>query len=203
MDGRKQQELSDALLEREIEAVLAVDPSPEFLARIRSRVAAASVERAWGWTYAWVGTAAVLAIAVGASWLLRSPGLPDFETPPIVDQTRAKVDAHAPRTPAPTPVPEAPVSDAARLREAATPASEAPVDVDLAEIRLPSVVISEDEKQGLEHLISGLRGTENVAIVADGDELNVVEVAGTPWLDIAPVVIEPLPAIPPFQGEEQ
>ena len=40
MDGARPDTLSDAQLDRELEAALGVEPSPEFLARVRTRVAA-------------------------------------------------------------------------------------------------------------------------------------------------------------------
>ena len=39
MDGYRHQELTDETLEKDIEAALGVDASPEFLPRIRARIA--------------------------------------------------------------------------------------------------------------------------------------------------------------------
>ena len=39
MDGHRHDAVTDASLDREIESLLAVEPSPEFLARVRTRVA--------------------------------------------------------------------------------------------------------------------------------------------------------------------
>ena len=57
--------MNDAALERDIERVLAVDPSPEFLARVRTRIAEEPSPASWrfGWLFAGVATAAV-AVAV-------------------------------------------------------------------------------------------------------------------------------------------
>ena len=59
MHGYRNQELSDELLEREIEAALGVDPSPEFLAHVRTRVARERDNRGWAWIGVWRWASAV------------------------------------------------------------------------------------------------------------------------------------------------
>ena len=56
--------VKDAALEREIERALAVDPSPEFLVRVRARIAdaPAPASRGFGWRFAGVAAAAVAAV---------------------------------------------------------------------------------------------------------------------------------------------
>ena len=58
--------VKDAALEREIERALAVDPSPEFLVRVRARIAdaPAPASRGFGWLFAGVAAAAVAAAVV-------------------------------------------------------------------------------------------------------------------------------------------
>ena len=58
--------VKDAALEREIERALAVDPSPEFLVRVRARIAdaPAPAARGFGWRFAGVAAAAVTAAVV-------------------------------------------------------------------------------------------------------------------------------------------
>jgi hypothetical protein len=58
--------VNDAALEREIERALAVDPSPEFLVRVRARIAdePAPAARGFGWLFAGVAAAAVAAAVV-------------------------------------------------------------------------------------------------------------------------------------------
>lgn len=58
--------MNDAALERDIERALAVDPSPEFLARVRTRIAEepSPASRRLGWLFAGVATAAVAASVV-------------------------------------------------------------------------------------------------------------------------------------------
>ena len=47
MDGAKPDVLSDAQLDRELEAALGVDPSPEFLARVRTCIASEPEPAVW------------------------------------------------------------------------------------------------------------------------------------------------------------
>ena len=62
--------VKDAALEREIERALAVDPSPEFLVRVRARIAdePAPASRGFGWLFAGVATvAAAAALGTGGA----------------------------------------------------------------------------------------------------------------------------------------
>jgi hypothetical protein len=55
--------MNDAALERDIEQALAVDPSPEFVARVRTRIAEepSPASRRFGWLFAGVAAATVAA----------------------------------------------------------------------------------------------------------------------------------------------
>jgi len=66
--------LNDPALEREIESLLAVDPSPEFVARVRTRIAQEPAPTAWRWSWSFVlaGAAAAVVLAVlVTSWMAR------------------------------------------------------------------------------------------------------------------------------------
>jgi hypothetical protein len=67
--------VKDAALEREIERALAVDPSPEFLVRVRARIAdePAPASRGFGWLFAGVAATAVAAAAVAVVMLRPEP----------------------------------------------------------------------------------------------------------------------------------
>ncbi len=76
MDSHKHEELNDELLEREIEAALDVDPSREFIARVRTRVAEERIDESWAWLSGWRLTGAALVAAgvvVLGMWLAREP----------------------------------------------------------------------------------------------------------------------------------
>ena len=63
--------MNDAALEREIEQALAVDPSPEFVARVRTRIAEepSPASRGFGWLFAGVAAATVAAGVVALAML--------------------------------------------------------------------------------------------------------------------------------------
>jgi hypothetical protein len=67
--------VKDAALEREIESALAVDPSPEFLVRVRVRIADEPVpaSRGFGWLFAGVAAIAVAAAVVAVVMLRPEP----------------------------------------------------------------------------------------------------------------------------------
>jgi hypothetical protein len=62
MDPVRPEQMTDAALDREIAAALTVEPSPDFVARVRQRVADAPVPSAWGVSWS-AGAAASLALA--------------------------------------------------------------------------------------------------------------------------------------------
>jgi hypothetical protein len=64
--------MNDAELERDIERALAVDPSPEFVARVRTRIAdePAPASRGFGWLFVGVATATVTAAVVLAVFVV-------------------------------------------------------------------------------------------------------------------------------------
>ncbi len=70
-DERPDETRANPALDREIEALLAVEPSPEFLARIRARVAAepepGSWQHGWWWLAAGATGVGVLVVAVAVS----------------------------------------------------------------------------------------------------------------------------------------
>ena len=95
MDGHKRT-LSDEMLEREIEAALGVEPSPEFLPRVRARIGSERVHDGWLWSasWRWAGAVAVVAaVAIIGVWRLRdsSPASPAPQevriTPPVETTT--------------------------------------------------------------------------------------------------------------------
>jgi len=67
--------VNDAALDREIERALAVNPSPEFLVRVRARVAdePAPASRGFGWLLAGMAATAVAAAVVGVVMLRPEP----------------------------------------------------------------------------------------------------------------------------------
>jgi hypothetical protein len=86
-------------LDRELAAALAVDPSPEFVARVRARIASEPAPSSWRMPRL-VLAAGTLAVAVGLSVLVAPRPAPPIETPvvetPVVVQAFRPAVAVAP-----------------------------------------------------------------------------------------------------------
>ena len=80
--------MNDTALEREIERALAVDPSPEFLVRVRARIAdePAPASRGFGWLFAGVATVAAAAALVLAMRMV-SPARPPAAAPLLASRS--------------------------------------------------------------------------------------------------------------------
>jgi len=88
------EQMNDASFDREIESLLAVEPSPEFVARVRARVAEEPEPRRWwtSWTLAVAGAVAVVILAVIA-WPSREPAA----SVTTASQSRRRLRACRPR----------------------------------------------------------------------------------------------------------
>ena len=80
--------VKEAALDREIERALAVDPSPEFLVRVRARIAdePAPAARGFGWLFAGIATLAAAAILVLAVRMV-SPARPPASAPLLASRS--------------------------------------------------------------------------------------------------------------------
>jgi hypothetical protein len=95
MDAERPDEITDAALDRELQAMLGVDPSPEFVARARTRIAdelSPSRPSVSAWTLAasFVSVAAIVVVAVVVS---RDTGGSAPSQPPALDSTSATPSA--------------------------------------------------------------------------------------------------------------
>jgi hypothetical protein len=152
--------LNGSALDREIGEALDVDPSPDFLARVRQRIAAEPAPAYW-WRRPPVILAAGAVVLAVAIW-----SMPDHREPPadVAAPTRAGNDAHA-VAPSPTRNPEmavAPASESARglSRPAARAAVDVPADnwdVAAMEDRFAVVIIAENERKALQWLGASTR----------------------------------------------
>jgi hypothetical protein len=184
MDGHRHEGMSDETLEREIEAALGVDPSPEFLPRIRARIASERVTEGWLWPgrWQWAGAAiVVIAVAVIAVWTLREP-------------------APAPRG---AQIANAPTVEAGRRGpELLESSSETPKPVSASVIRVarstrraievqPDVVVSPDEAVALRQLVAAIAARQVEA--ADIPDLGAESV---PLPPLDEIVLEPIKLSP-------
>ena len=209
MDGRRPADpVSDAALDRALDAALNVEPSPEFIARVRTRVAAETVAPPWwaSWTlFAGGSLAAAALILVAAIWWQEiGPGIgPGRDrarqtagampvSEPVAAERTTPVrpsDAPGPRAtrtaPAPAPAaqarrstPHVEPAPAVRLAVAAVSGDEPP---------FAEVIVSAEQQQALAAIVATLRRgvmprlPEQPADLADGP---------LPAIQIEPITIE-------------
>jgi len=203
MDGHRDA-LKDDPLARDIESALRVEPSPQFVARVRARVAreplGATGVMSWR---LWLGGAAVVAGALALVVSLGGPrdmrvsdSTPSTATsPPVLEASRGPSIATEPVLP--QPLVAAPVQRVTRRAVARI----GPEETRTNDVGLPQVLIADDEKRGFELLVTELRDTKRAAAVAEATR--GLTTPGPPWLEIAPVIIEPLREVGIAQGEAQ
>jgi hypothetical protein len=189
MDGREHESLSDEALEREIEAALAVDPSPEFLARVRARVEKEEGRAVWPLRWQWVvGTVFTAAAALLVVYVSREP------EPAAVNREPAPIAVVRPQQLRPQPDVKLPALTAPAItrRQPAPPPVRPPA---------PEVLISEEERSGFQLLLATLSKEKDAKQL--GDALAKAETSGPPWLEISPIVIEPFSQFTVSEGDAQ
>lgn len=190
--------MTDHELDRRLAAAFDVAPSSDFLARVRTAVAAEPAPARWhfSWSLAVAAAAMVVAIGVAAAigWLTRdsSPSLPAVVSAPGISAPAPHV-ASAPAVTSNTPVPR--VSSARDRRSTSVPA--------VATASFPAVIVSADEARGLDTLIRAARAAA-LPPVLPMDDVSARDALAVPRIEIAPVAIEPLPDVTRLeQGDRQ
>jgi hypothetical protein len=183
-------------LDQHIERLLAVDPSPEFLARVRSRVARERVPAAWraGWTWGVVGAAATLVVAV----IVLVPA------PASVGRSRmTSIDSRAFGPRYLEALPES-VRAINRVTKAG-PARAEPVRPRLE----PKVLIASGEARALKRLLRGIPSEQAARLVGDAAVLDIPtlerprEIVVAPIPEIPRITIEPLQVAAVQEGVRQ
>jgi hypothetical protein len=204
-DHRSAGALIDAALARDLEAALAVDPSPDFVARVRTRVQDER-DAAWfppAWALAAAGALVVVAAIVG----LPRPNVSQVTT----DAPAVRHHSPAPRRDAAvaTSIGPAPRQDAAaappvsRVKNREAPRRAAVVSVRRSASRdQPELLIEAGEARALQQLFSDVRQG-----LIDLTSLHQVAAAATlqPPSEIAfpPITIEPVATESAEEGERQ
>jgi len=197
MNGRSERTgptgVDDAALDREIESLLGAEPSPEFVARVRARVAEGPEPGQWwmSWVLA-AGAVAVVIVAVMA-WPSREPV--SFVREPV--QT-ARVEAVEPVVPpvvaAQTPARSQP-STPGRKSGVVAAATERRIDIDL-----PEVVIADNEVKTFAALVASLRQSRfDAPVPAAPDAVTRLEIKELP--PVEPLEIEPIVKVAALQSE--
>jgi len=196
IDGRSERTgptvVNDTALYREIESLLSVEPSPQFVARVRARVAQEPEPGQWhvSWLFAVAGAVAVVIVALIAwpSRELASGGS---------SRTRPTSAAAAePRTETMAPAPVQPIrKQRATARVVAVASPDRAIDIDL-----PEVMIADNEVKAYTTLVSSIRWSRfDVAVPAAPDPNTPLEVKELP--PVEPLEIEPIVKLAARQPE--
>jgi len=199
MDG-EHEPLSDETLAREIEAALAVDPSPEFLARVRARVAQEERPVSWPLRWQWVAGTVVTAIAaLLAVYVARAPEPAVSRGPEPIAVVRPLPDAKSSTLTAPAIAERQPAPSSSGSVRTRTPVA-ASIGAASA-TAVPEVLISDEERRGFQLLLASLSKEKDAKQLEKA--LSTVETSGPPWLEVSPIVIEPFPQFAVSEGDAQ
>jgi hypothetical protein len=187
MDGnRPRQPLTDSALDRELESALGIEPSPEFLARARTRVAAEPEPSSWRpvfeplWAVAIVGLALAVAVprwmrdAEILSKAVVGPIAEAVETPPI------EAGVHAGQ-----PVERVVVAAPVRHRPARV--------VDEVPLQLSTPLFSEEERRVFEQYFAAVETGRVPPRPAEPQASDSYGVGQVPKIEA--LVIDPLPQL--------
>jgi hypothetical protein len=187
--------MNDAALDREIESLLASEPSPQFLARVRTRVAQEPEPRQWRAPWIFLSAAAVtvviLAIVVWPSDETAGPKGPALQVQ-SVDVAKPSVALpilSSAVAPAPLPTRRTP----SVVTSAVPP--ERRIDIDL-----PEVVIAENEVRAYTSLVASIRQSRfDVAVPAAPNPDTPLEIKELP--PVEPLEMEPIVRVAALQAE--
>ena len=203
-EDRRADSLTDSALDRQLQVALTVDPSPEFVARVRMRVTGEPVPSAWRWPWFVVagGAAASVAAIAFVAVVTSGPGTIELDNRRLsiesadsrsVTERSVSADASA-RSAAEVRTTSDGRRVGARRREVASviarPAAESEPRA------FPEVLVSADEVRALQKLFAmfGARpnGETKLADLPSPPPLSPVEL---PEVEIAPLIIEPVPQL--------
>ena len=179
-------QVNDATLDREIESLLAVEPSPAFVARVRARVADETPQRSWvGWHLSVAVASVALGLIVASVMWLSNDGASRIGEQPratVVERIPSPPRAVEPERVASAPVAESPRPPRARLTPRAT-------DVVAAERLVP--VVNEEDGKAFDAFLATIRGSGIVLTFNESRDSALVASS----LVIDPIAIDPLPDV--------
>lgn len=225
MDGTgPQQPLSDSQLDRELESALGVEPSPEFLARVRTRVAAEPESAPWRlairrWSFESLAGVAVagIVLAVVVPNLMTSakrlepaatvarhvdgPIRQAVEQLPPAPLERVIVPVSRYLAPGTRPVgADVPTSAEATVGKHAGLSAESDA-LHTLPLRLSKPLFSEDERRALMQLLVAVDEGRLPPVVPEAAPAAAAQPDAQTALHIEPLVIDPLPMLARVQKE--
>jgi hypothetical protein len=200
MDGQgPQHPLSDSHLDRELESAFGIEPSPEFVARVRTRVAS-EPERSW-WRLGIVEPLFAVAIAgvvlavVVPQWMRENRPVPPVtldvvsrRTPGATERS-SSAGARELRERLAVPPSAARAFRESRTLAIAVEPSQAPFAAETP-LQLSAVIFSEDERQALLALVHAVEEGRVPPLPVATEDFVAMRA-----LRIEPLVIEPLPQL--------
>jgi hypothetical protein len=212
MNDHRLARMTDDVLDRDIASALAVDPSPEFVARVRTRVASErpsvwpfATFRIWRtasasrWALSFAGGAVVAVALVYAVVLLRPVG----SKAPVVTSTLARTTSGPAEAGRRVPIP----TETARHvpgSPSSPPATQRSAHPELVEGRDPALLLDPRETAALRSLIAGVRDNRvDLTPLLQPGAPAPMELPPVNDLVIAPIAIEPLTPQGGAQGERQ
>lgn len=176
--------MNDDQLKHDIEEVLSIDPSPEFAARVRTRIAAnkqcsrTSASRVrWSLAGATLTAAAVMLVAV-----VSEPAETVMPYPVSIAGAEPKVEEELPATPVPQPIRKAP------------------------KVSEPEVLINPRDAAAFRKFVEGIQEhridvSQLIELQRRATEsLTIEDIALMPLDALEPIVIEPLPSVRRIEG---
>jgi hypothetical protein len=198
VDKRSGDPLTESGIDRELRTALTVEPSPEFMARVRSRVAHEAMANG----LLWRPIPVVLAIATVILICLGIARLADLRAPTVA---REPVRAAPERAAAAAVEPPArrTVVRTRRLLEESRRAKRGPstIAVNIADRAAePPVLVPAAEQKALHRLFTRSRGSALRLTYMSEPEFEVTDARG---LEIPPITIDPLVPEAPAEGVHQ
>jgi hypothetical protein len=190
MDAQRSGALTDSEIDDALSAALAVEPSTEFLARVRTRIASEPEPSRWGypWTLAAAGAMA-LAFASAVAVLQMNQAMPPAEAVLAPLPSRAFEFASLSLLPGMGMVPSVRSGFSRIRRRVVSPIVRAEPEV------LPEVIIDAGEAAALTRLFSRPKeGRIDLTTLAETVQVNAALTVLNP-IEIAPIIVEPLGSV--------
>jgi hypothetical protein len=195
MDAQRRDEMTDAALDRELQSLLGVEPSPGFVARVRTRIASEpSPSRSWFGAWGLLASAVVVAAIVLVAVNLPRPHRSNRPSSPLAARALAalRVPEVAPRLGIADEAPAVHVDRSTRTPLLAVAERRPPAE--------PEVLVDPREAAALRALIFGTRdGRIDLAPVLNASKPAVMELPPVGDIEIRELTIDP---IAPATGEE-